>query len=86
MIQARIHQGCVEVQDPIPEEWEGLLVKILPMTPDDPLPDLEERLSALQGMGPMEFSLGERELIAGALAELDRLSKASMHGIAGRQR
>jgi hypothetical protein len=85
MIQARIYQGCVEVQEPIPEEWEGQLVKILPMTPDDPLPDLEERLAALQAMGPMEFEPGERELITGALVELDRLSKAAMQTAAGRQ-
>jgi len=85
MIRARIYQGCVEVQEPIPEEWEGQLVKILPMTPDDPLPDLEERLAALHAMGPMEFEPGERELITGALAELDRLSKAAMQTAAGRQ-
>ncbi len=85
MIRARIYQGCVEVQEPIPEEWEGQLVKILPMTPDDPLPDLEERLAALQAMGPMEFEPGERELITGALVELDRLSKAAMQTAAGRQ-
>ncbi len=79
MIQARIHQGRVEVQDPIPQEWEGQVVKILPMTPDDPLPGLEERLAALHAMGPMEFEPAERELVAGALAELDRLSKAAMN-------
>ena len=61
------------------------LVKILPMTPDDPLPDLEERLAALHAMGPMEFEPGERELITGALVELDRLSKAAMQTAAGRQ-
>ncbi len=85
MIQARIHQGRVEVQDPIPEEWEGQLVKILPMTPDDPLPALEEWLAALHALGPMEFEPAERELIAGALAELDRISKAAMRSVAGSQ-
>ncbi len=85
MIRARIYQGCVEVQEPIPEEWEGQLVKILPMTPDDPVPALEERLAALHAMGPMEFEPGERELITGALVELDRLSKAAMQTAAGRQ-
>jgi hypothetical protein len=77
VIQARIHQGCVRVQDPIPEEWEGQLVKILPLTPDDPLPDLEEWLAALHAMGPMEFDPGEREMIAGEMKELDRISKAA---------
>ena len=85
MIRARIRQGLVEVQDPIPGEWEGQLVKILPMTPDDPLPALEEQLAALHAMGPMEFEPAERELMAGTLAELDRLSKSAMHAIAGSQ-
>jgi hypothetical protein len=85
MIKGRIHQGCIEVQDPIPEEWEGQMVKILPMTPDDPLPALEERLAALHAMGPMEFEPAERELMAGALAELDRISRAAMHTVAGSQ-
>ena len=83
MIHARIHEGRIEVQDPIPDEWEGQFVKILPMTPDDPMPDLEVWLVALHGMGPMEFEPGERELISGALAELDRVSKAAMQTTAG---
>src|SRR5437870_6430970 len=85
MLHARIHQGRVEVQDPIPEEWEGQLVKILPVTPDDPVPALEERLAALHALGPMEFTPAERELMARALADLDRLSKAAMHTVAGSQ-
>jgi hypothetical protein len=85
MIEARIHQGRVEVQDPIPEEWEGQLVKIVPMTPDDPLPALEDRLAALHALGPMEFEPAERELIAAALAELDRISKEAMQTIGGSQ-
>jgi hypothetical protein len=85
MVQARIHQGRVEVQDPIPEEWEGQFVKILPMTPDDPLPDLEEWLAALHALGPMEYEPGERELIGKALAELGQISKAAMERSAGRQ-
>ena len=84
-IRARIHQGRVEVQEPIPQEWEGQLVKILPMTLDGVLPDVEERLAALQAMGPMEFATDERELISGALAELDCLSEAAMRTLAGRQ-
>jgi hypothetical protein len=85
VIQARIHQGCIEVQDPIPEGWEGQLVKILPMTPDDPLPPLEEWLAALHAIGAMEFEPGERERMAGYLAELDRISKDAMQTIAGSQ-
>jgi hypothetical protein len=85
MIQARIHLGRVEVQEPIPEDWEGQMVKILPMTPDDPLPGLEEWLAALHALGPMEFDPAERERIAAALAELDRVSKVAMQSVAGRQ-
>jgi hypothetical protein len=60
-------------------------VKILRMTPDDPQPDLEERLAALQALGPTEFEPGERELAARLLAEQDRLSRAAMQEIAGNQ-
>ena len=81
MIRARVHQGCVEIQDPIPEEWEGQFVKILPLTPDDPQPDLEERLVASRLLGPMEFEPGERELAANLLAERDRLSREAMQRI-----
>ncbi len=51
-LRARISQGNVEIQDPIPREWEGLQVKIVPLTPDEPLADLEERLTFLQALGP----------------------------------
>ena len=85
MIRARIGQGRVEVQDPIPEAWEGQLVKLVPLTPDDPLPHLEEWLAALHALGPMEFEPREREQIAGALQELDRVSKAAMQAVAGSQ-
>ena len=85
MIRGRVHQGRVELQDPIPEEWEGQSVKIVPMTPDDPLPDLEERLAALEALGPMEFEPGERELTARLLAEQDRISRAAMQAIADSQ-
>jgi hypothetical protein len=85
MIHARIHEGRVEVQDPIPEEWEGQLVKIVPLTPDDSLPDLEERLATLHSLGPLEFDPDERERIASSLEELDRLSKAALRAIADTQ-
>jgi hypothetical protein len=85
VIRARIQQGRVEVQDPIPEEWEGQLVQLVPLTPEDPLPDLEEWPAALHALGAMEFEPGEREQIAGALQELDRVSKAAMQAAAGSQ-
>jgi hypothetical protein len=81
MIQARIHKGRVETQDSIPEEWEGQWVKIVPLTPEDPLPDLEASLVALHAMGPMEIEASEREQIAAALAELDRISMEASHTI-----
>jgi hypothetical protein len=84
MIRARIHQGRVEAEEPIPSEWEGQAVKILALTPDDdPLPDLEKRLAALHAMGPMEFESGEREIIAKALDELNRASQGAMQAMAG---
>jgi hypothetical protein len=81
MIRARVHKGRVELQDPIPDEWEGQSVKIVPMTPDDPIPDLEERLAALHALGPVEYDPGEREAIAQLLAEQDRISRAAMKEI-----
>jgi hypothetical protein len=85
MIRACVRQGRVEPQDPIPEEWEGQSVKIVPMTPEDPQPDLEECLAALQALGPAEFEPGERELAARLLAEQDRLSRAAMQTLAETQ-
>ena len=58
-------------------------MKIPHLTPDDPQPDLEERLAALQALGPTEFELGERELAARLLAEQDPLSRAEMEHLAG---
>jgi hypothetical protein len=83
MIQARIRDGRIEVQDPIPQEWEGQLVKILPLTPDDPIPDLEERLAALTALGPMEFDPGEHEAVASVLEEMNRKSREAMEKLAG---
>jgi len=81
MIRARVREGRVVTQDPIPEEWEGQSVKIVPMTPDNPLPDLEERLVALAALGPTEFDPGEREGAARLLADQDRASRADMQAI-----
>jgi hypothetical protein len=83
MLRARIHHGRVEVQDPIPKDWEGQPVKILPLTPEDPLPDLEERLAALAALGAMEFEPGERELVGQVLGQMDHLSRDAMQKIAG---
>ena len=85
MLQARIHRGRIEVEDPIPKEWEGQRVKILPLTPEDPLPDLEERLAALAALGPVEFEPGERDRAAQVLEDLDRRSRDAMQKIADRQ-
>lgn len=79
MVLARISQGQVEVQDPIPTAWEGRIVKLVPLTPDDPLSDLDERLAALHKMGPMEFEPGEREAITEALKHMNRLSKDAIN-------
>ncbi len=81
MIQARIHNGRVEPQERIPGEWEGRVVKIVPLTPDDPLPDLEQWLAEMHALGPMEFDPGEREMIAELWAEMDKISKAQMEAL-----
>jgi hypothetical protein len=81
MIQALIHEGRVEVQDPIPASWEGQTVQIVPLTPDAPVPDLEERLGALHRMGPAEFEPSEREQIRTQLDELERVSSVTMAAI-----
>jgi hypothetical protein len=86
MIRAQIRQGRVETQDPIPEEWEGQSVNIVPLTPDDPLPELEERLAVLEALGPMEYEPGEREVAARLLAEQDGLGRAAMQIILDNRR
>jgi hypothetical protein len=86
MIQARIRDSRIEVQDPIPQEWEGHLVKILPLTRDEPIPDLEERLAALAALGPMESNPGEHEAVANVLEEMDRNSRESIEKLGGRRR
>jgi hypothetical protein len=86
MIRALIHDGRVEVQEPIPASWEGQTVHIVPLTPDDPLPDLEQRLTALHRMGPAEFEPEEREQMRAYLEELDRVSAAAMAAIEGGRR
>ena len=56
----------------------GDVVKITPLSPDDPIPDLEERLAALHALGPMQFEPGEQEAIAADMAQLNALSKAAI--------
>ncbi len=84
MIQARIHQGQVELQEPIPPAWEGQLVKLVPLTPEDPVRDVEQQLTALHKLGPMEFEPGEREAAAAALEHLDVLSKQQLERLPSR--
>lgn len=86
MIRARVHGGRIELQEPIPESWEGQMVKILPLEPEDPLPDLDRLLKVLHDLGPMEFEPGERERIEGELKELNRVSREAMGRILGGRR
>ena len=84
MIQALIHNGQIEVQSPIPEAWEGQLVKIVPLMPDDSIPDLDRRLVELHAMGPIELDPDERTLVASELEELNKVSTIAMVRIAGK--
>lgn len=76
MIRAVVHRGRVETSEPLPEEWEGLEVQLVPLTPDDPVPNLEEFLAAHEALGPMEYEPGEREQTAAAQAEQKRMGRA----------
>jgi hypothetical protein len=82
MIVGRIHGGHIELTTPLPREWEGLAVKVEPCVPDDVLPDLEARLSALHALGPMEFAPGERDAMQRDLTALDDLSRSQMRQLA----
>jgi hypothetical protein len=79
VVHAVIHNGQVAIQEPIPDTWEGQVVKLVPLTPDDPMPDLERRLAELHGPGPMELDPEERERIAAELCELNKISVAAMN-------
>jgi hypothetical protein len=78
MVQAHIHQGRVEVDDPIPAAWEGRAVKIVPLAPDDPIPDLDQRLAELHALGAMEHLPGEQQAIDQELLKLNRLSQQAL--------
>ncbi len=75
MVHAIIQNGHVEVQEPIPEAWEGQSVKIEPLTPDDPLPDIEARLAALHQLGPVELDPDERARMDDELKALNEISR-----------
>lgn len=83
MIRARVLDGRLEAQDPIPAEWEGQMFKLVPLTPDDPLPNLEEDLAAFEKLGPVELDPDERQAIEALLAEQNELSRAKMQKLAG---
>lgn len=83
MILGRIEHGELSLDTPIPSDWEGLLVRVEPCSPDQAMldlagPDLAQRLAALHAMGPMEFEPGERERIADELRALDQWSREQM--------
>ncbi|MBM4073573.1 MAG: hypothetical protein FJ271_32330 [Planctomycetes bacterium] len=85
MIQARIKHGQVVLDEPIPTAWEGRIVKLVPMTPDEPLANLDELIAALHAMGQMELDPNEREEIASALAEVDTFSKEALNRLPARR-
>jgi hypothetical protein len=75
MLTAKIRDGRIEVDEPIPEVWEGLAVQILPLLPEVVAEDLEQRLTALHQLGAAEFDNAEEERISEALSEMDRRSR-----------
>jgi redox-regulated HSP33 family molecular chaperone len=75
MLTAKIRDGRIETDEPIPDLWEGLTVQILPLAPDEIAEDFEQRLKALHELGAAEFEDGEVEQISTALTEMDRQSR-----------
>lgn len=73
-------------EEPIPESWEGQEVNIMALSPEDPLPDLDQWLATLEAMGPAQFEDEERELIDGALAAMNQASKRSVAQMMGIER
>jgi hypothetical protein len=82
MILARVQNGSLNPQEPIPAEWEGQSVKVIPLTPDDPMPDWQDALARLEALGPVELDPDERAEMEKVLAELDRLGREEMLKIA----
>jgi hypothetical protein len=83
VVHAIIHNGRVEPQESLPSSWEGQAVKIEPLTPDDPVPDLERWLAELHAMGPMERDHAERAQITDELREWDEVSESAMRRLMG---
>jgi hypothetical protein len=77
MIVGRIQHGQVEFDSPLPGEWEGMMVRVEPCSPDDTV-DLAARIAALHALGPMEYETGERERTRRELDAVDRLSREQM--------
>ena len=75
MIVERVEQGQIRLGSALPEEWEGQAVKIEPCTQDDSPADIQQRLTALHALGPMEYEAGEQERIEHALAALNEVSR-----------
>jgi hypothetical protein len=83
MIHARVQKGRLKLLGPIPKSWEGREVTLRPatedeLTPDDPIPDLQEKMAALHALGPMQWEPGERERIEQDLREMDRISREKL--------
>lgn len=75
MLTAKIHEGRIEPEQPIPDMWEGLTVQVLPLLPEELADDLEQRLTALHELGAAEFADGEEQQITETLSEMDRRSR-----------
>ncbi len=75
MLTAKIHEGRIEPEQPIPDVWEGLTVQVLPLPPEELADDLEQRLAAFHALGATEFADGEARRITEALSEMDRRSR-----------
>ncbi len=82
MLLATILDGRVETSGPIPRRWEGMTVEIVPVSSnavgfDEDLTadELERRLLVFRDLGPMEYEGEEREQIAVALKDVDRVSR-----------
>lgn len=89
MIRARVQNGRLKLLGRIPRSWEGCVVTIQPadeedLTPDDPIPDLEERLAAIHALLPMQWAPGEQEQFELELKEMDRISREKMERLADR--
>lgn len=78
MVTARIRDGRIEADEPIPDSWEGMKVLVQPLSVETDPDDLETRLRALHELGMTEFEDGEVERIQQALSEMDRRSRDEM--------